>query len=327
VTGPEFWASSGFHLLRREPDGRLAVTADFLRAYLSRPELRADEDADPKERALAARLSRDPLGEVAASETAAIEDADARHNWEALLRFRAVLLSAGSVERAYQRIASGEAMSIPPVFLDHLVHAILRGVLEGTVDPLRLRAAELLFRTQMVAIEGGVVRVGDEEMILAAADPRRAGEVQIDLLTPANAHAYWPRSDRFDTALEIGFASAGLDALCRVLEHWLRHMAGLGAAIQPVQSIRDERWRWHIGLDAEASAILNDLYSGATVEEPRLARILSLFRMELEPHPSLRSDMSGRPVYLAMAMNARGRLTLKPQNLLLNLPWGEGERP
>ena len=58
-------------------------------------------------------------------------------------------------------------------------------------------------------------------------------------------------------------------------------------------------------LDAEASAILNDLYRGATVEEPRLARILSLFRMELEPHPSLRSDMSGRPVYLAMAMNAR----------------------
>ena len=69
MTGPEFWASSGFHLLRREPDGRLAVTADFLRAYLARPELRADEAADPKERALAARLSRDPLGEVAASET------------------------------------------------------------------------------------------------------------------------------------------------------------------------------------------------------------------------------------------------------------------
>ena len=327
MTGPEFWASSGFHLLRREPDGRLAVTADFLRAYLARPELRADEAADPKERALAARLSRDPLGEVAASETAAIEDADARHNWEALLRFRAVLLSAGSVERAYLRIASGEAVSIPPVFLDHLVHAILRGVLEGTADPLRLRAAELLFRTQMVTIEDGVIRVGDEEMILAAADPRRAGEVQIDLLTPANAHAYWPRSDRFDTALEIGFSSAGLDALCRVLERWLGHMAGLGAAIQPVQSIRDERWRWHIGLDAEASAILNDLYRGASVEEPRLGRILSLFRMELEPHPGLRPDMSGRPVYLAMAMNARGRLTLKPQNLLLNLPWGEGKRP
>jgi hypothetical protein len=49
--------------------------------------------------------------------------------------------------------------------------------------------------------------------------------------------------------------------------------------------------------------------------------------MELEPHPSLRPDMAGRPVYLAIALNARGRLTLKPQNLLLNLPWGAGERP
>jgi hypothetical protein len=37
--------------------------------------------------------------------------------------------------------------------------------------------------------------------------------------------------------------------------------------------------------------------------------------------------MSGRPIYLGMAMTERGRLRLKPQNLVLNLPWAEGERP
>jgi len=30
--------------------------------------------------------------------------------------------------------------------------------------------------------------------------------------------------------------------------------------------------------------------------------------------------VAGRPVYLGMAMNAKGKLRLKPQNLLVNLP-------
>jgi hypothetical protein len=34
----------------------------------------------------------------------------------------------------------------------------------------------------------------------------------------------------------------------------------------------------------------------------------------------MRSDIAGRPVYLAMAMDSNHRLRLKPQNLLLNLP-------
>jgi hypothetical protein len=33
--------------------------------------------------------------------------------------------------------------------------------------------------------------------------------------------------------------------------------------------------------------------------------------------------MAGRPIYLGMAMTESGRLRLKPQNLLLNLPWQE----
>jgi len=34
----------------------------------------------------------------------------------------------------------------------------------------------------------------------------------------------------------------------------------------------------------------------------------------------MRPAIAGRPVYLAMAMDANGSLRLKPQNLLLNLP-------
>ncbi|WP_174436781.1 DUF6352 family protein [Azospirillum brasilense] len=40
----DFWKESGFHLLTRDADGWLAVTPDFLRAYLMRPEMRPPED-------------------------------------------------------------------------------------------------------------------------------------------------------------------------------------------------------------------------------------------------------------------------------------------
>jgi hypothetical protein len=46
------------------------------------------------------------------------------------------------------------------------------------------------------------------------------------------------------------------------------------AGIQPVARIDDERWVCHIGLDAEASRLLNDLYQGAVIDEARRARLL-----------------------------------------------------
>jgi hypothetical protein len=320
-TGAEFWLTSGFHLLKRNEAGRLKVTPEFLRAYISRPELQPDEHGDPGECDLAGRFLADPTQPIASDLVAAIADADLRHNWEAVLRFRDLLLNTDSLEEAYTRMAAGTGGRIAPLFFDHLVHAILRGLLDGCTDPIRLRAAELLFRTQIVAIEGSTIRVGDEEMILA----HTKGEVSLDLLTADTGDQYWARSDRFDVALEIGFGSSGLDALCRILESWIGHMTGFIGAIQPIESIRDERWRWHIGLDASASEILNDLYRGTAVPEPRLAQLLSLFRMELEPSPRLVPEMVGRPIYLGMAMTERGRLRLKPQNLLLNLPWREGQ--
>jgi len=73
-------------------------------------------------------------------------------------------------------------------------------------------------------------------------------------------------------------------------------------------------------VDAEASAILNDLYNRVEVDEQRMARLLCLFRLDFEDAADMRPAIAGRPVYLAMAMDAQQRLKLKPQNLLLNLP-------
>ena len=111
-----------------------------------------------------------------------------------------------------------------------------------------------------------------------------------------------------------------LDALCRVLEVWVRHFTGAAVSIQPVQRIDDQRWVWHVGLDSEASALLNDLYDGKEIEEVRRARLLALFRLEFRDAAAMLERVRGRPVYLGLAMTAAQRLKLKPHNLLINLP-------
>ena len=55
-----------------------------------------------------------------------------------------------------------------------------------------------------------------------------------------------------------------------------------------------------------------------------MRRLLCLFRLEFADPADMRAAIKGRPVYLAMAMDAGQRLKLKPQNLLLNLPLREG---
>ena len=100
----------------------------------------------------------------------------------------------------------------------------------------------------------------------------------------------------------------------------MRHLSGRRGRIQPVQQIRDERWVWHVGLDVEASGLLNDLYEGRAVDETRLARLLSLFRLEFRDADAMLARVRGRPVYLGLAMSESQRVKLKPQNLLLNLP-------
>jgi hypothetical protein len=338
----DFWRDSGYHLLERRNDGHLAVTDDFLRAYLNRPEVRPVEESNESERALHAALLRNPREAVSGERLAAIGDPDAIENYQVVLGFRERLMAADSLEDAYLKLflepaGSQGAVMVPPLFIDQLAHVIARAVLEGESDPLKLRAGELLFRPQQVTINDGAIMAADAEtvemyassggfgslgrLVAEAQTPLRT--LELDVLTEDNAALYWGRDSRYDTVLNLNFAGAGLDALCRVLERWVRHFFTIGVSIQPVQKISDERWVWHIGLDAEGTAMLNDLYNGVEVGEGRLARLLSLFRMEFEDPSLLLPSVAGRPVYLAMAMSEQGQLRLKPQNLLVNLPLAE----
>jgi hypothetical protein len=90
--------------------------------------------------------------------------------------------------------------------------------------------------------------------------------------------------------------------------------------IQPLRKVDDAQWRWHLGLDAESSLLLDDLYRGQEVEPERLRRLVSLFRLDFDDAAEMRVDVAGRPVYLGLMGTADQILRLKPQNLLLNLP-------
>jgi hypothetical protein len=339
-TVPEFWRSSGYRLVEVDAEQRLRPTDDFLRAFLLRPEIVPVAESCDAELALHEALLAEPRLNLPDSRLAALADPDARDNYRTLLAFRDRLLAAPSLEAAYLELVRRGAAGIPPLFLDQLVHVILRHILRGCTDPLRLRAGELLFREQKVTIQDGRVMLADDETVeMQAAAARPLGlapevslarllepseaplrSVELDVLKDANAGLYWARSDRFDTVLDLSFTRPGLDALCRVLEAWTRHFTGAVVAIRPVQQIRDERWVWHAGLDAEGSAILNDLWQGQTVDDARRAQLLSLFRLEFRNPDDMLARVRGRPVYLGLAMTGARRLKLKPQNLLVNLP-------
>ncbi|MFZ1426988.1 MAG: DUF6352 family protein [Geminicoccaceae bacterium] len=330
----DFWASSGWHLLQRRDDGRHAVSDDFLRAYLLRPELTPVEESCPAERRLHAALLESPRQPITPVTLLRLKDPDARENYEVFAAFRDLLTGTATLEDAYLALATGAAPGVPSLFLDHLTHAILRGILDGCVDGVRLRAAECLFRTQSVMVSDGAILLADTDtvalharsgglgslgaLVLEAQTPLR--QVELDVVGSDNAELYLQRSDRFDMVLDVSFTRPGLDALCRVLEAWVRHFLAVDVGIQPLQAVRDAQWRWHLGLDAEATVLLNDLYAGTEVDDDRLARLLSLFRIDIKVPELVRVDVRGRPVYMGMAQDAARTLRLKPQNLLVNLP-------
>ena len=340
AAAPDFWRSSGYRMVEVDAERRLRPTDDFLRAFLLRPEILPVGESCEAELTLHEALLTEPRLAVPGARLNELADPDARANYQTWLDFRDRLLVQPSLEGAYLELVRRGTADTPPLFLDQLVHVILRHILSDCADPLRLRAAELLFREQKVTIQDRRVMLADDETVemqAAAAgrlglapevslarllDPSEAPlrTVELDVLAEANAQLYWARSDRFDTVLDLSFTRPGLDALCRVLEAWVQHFTGVAVAIQPVQQIRDERWVWHLGLDAEASAILNDLWEGRTVDDARRAQLLSLFRLDFRNPDDMLARVRGRPVYLGLAMTSARHLKLKPQNLLVNLP-------
>lgn len=314
----------------------MSVTDDYLRAYYLRPEVHPVEESCAAERALHAALMADPQRPVARRELELMQDPDARHNYEVVLRFRDRLLQSGSLEGCYMNLFKG-GVDIPPLFIDQMAHVALRNILDGCDDPLRLRAAEVFFREQKATIQDGHVLLADLETVEMHASGSRYGSLgrliveaqgatakaELDVLDRQNAALYWGRESRHDTVLSFTYGTPALDAICKVMEAWIFHFLRIQVQVTPIRKIEEPRWAWHIGLDAEASAILNALWAGEQIDAGRMRRILALFRLEFAEPGEMRQDIAGRSVYLALAADENDAVRMKPQNLLLNLPINE----
>lgn len=329
----DFWTSSGYDLLDRTTEGRLVVTDEYLRYYFSRPELALVAESCAAERALHERLLEKPRAEVSAADLARLEDVDARENYAVMLRFRDQLLQAPTLEAFYDSLFRRD-VAVPPDFIHHTVQVILRGILDGVDDGLEARAAEIFFREQSVTIQEGAVMFADRDTVRRYGSSAGLGDfgrlmrelqqpltsAELEVLDRATAAEYFSRDERHDLALQMNPGTDASEAFARVLERWIAHFHGTGTRIEPVREIPDEDWVWHVGLDAEATAMLNDLYNGGDVDEERMKRIVGLFRLEFRDASAALADLHGAPVFLGLATTPQSTLRMKPQNLLMNLP-------
>ena len=123
-----------------------------------------------------------------------------------------------------------------------------------------------------------------------------------------------------DFVVRLNHGTPAAQSLCKVIERWIAHFCKVTVKVRTVSAIEEEHWAWHIGLDAESTSLLNDLWHGKQVDNGRLQRLISLYRMDFADFSAMRRDIAGRTVYLALSMDRDGVVRMKPQNLLTNLP-------
>jgi hypothetical protein len=353
----DFWLSCGFDGLVASQAGMLTPTDAYWRWLLARPELVLLPESCPAERRLHGALLEAPTKAINPEALKAFKDPDARESYTYFLRFRDGVLAAGTLEAYYAKLFRASAITIPPLFIDMMVQAILRNILGNETDAQVLRAAEFLFRSQRVASSEGRIIAGDQEALDNAQETGGIGDLgrllmqnkvqltdaHMQVLGKENALQFWQSagksSYRYQWLLDLTHevsaqfgegqhafsfqlarSTSGLKSLARVLELWIAHFHRVGVRIQPLAKVDDPAWRWHIGLDVESTTLLNALYNQEPVDDASMQRLISLFRLEFVNPAEMRADLAGKPVYLGLAMARNGLLRVKPQNLLLNLP-------
>jgi hypothetical protein len=223
---------------------------------------------------------------------------------------------------------------IPPLFMNQLVHVILRNALDGIDDPLVLRAAELFFRVQRVTSHDGALLAADEETVGGMTTQPVSPLVSmlglpehgnIDVINADNAASYWERSDRYDMAIDLTAGREGLAALARAMQRWIGHLLGVDVEIEAMPELREVNWRWYVGLDADATKIGDRLWNGDEIDDDTMRRVVGLFRLTIRDAGQMLGNVRGEPVYLILSMTPDNLLRMKPQNLLTGLPLRQTE--
>lgn len=325
----DFWISCGHHLLDRDEGGGLLLTDDFLKVYMARPEMIPPPEACAVERRLHAALLADPRTKVAAADIAAIADADARENWQMLIAFRDHLVRHKTLEAAYSDLVKQGLSKTPQLFVNQLVHVVMRNVLDGVDDASVVRAGEMFYRTQRVTMHEGSLIAADEEKI-GGSNPASVSplvsmlgipaEAHIHVINADNAEGYWERSDQFDMAIDLTAGRDGLKALAAAMQRWIGHVLGVDVAIEPLIEMREVNLAWYVGLDSEATKIGDLLWNGEDIDEATMSQVIGLFELTFRDPSIVIEKVRGEPVYLILAMTEDKLIRMKPQNLVTGLP-------
>ena len=325
----DFWISCGHHLLDRDEGGGLLLTDDFLKVYMARPEMIPPPEACDVERRLHAALLADPRTPVSAADIAAIADADARENWQMLIAFRDHLVRHKTLEAAYIELVKQGLSHTPQLFVNQLVHVVMRNALDGVDDANVVRAGEMFFRPQRVTMHEGSLIAADEEKI-GGANPASVSplvsmlgipdEAHIHVINAETAEGYWERSDQFDMAIDLTAGGQGLKALAEAIRRWIGHLLGVAVKIEPLTEMREVNLAWYVGLDADATRIGDLLWHGEDLDEATMGQVVGLFRLTFDDQSVVLDKVKGEPVYLILAMTADRLIRMKPQNLVTGLP-------
>ena len=135
-----------------------------------------------------------------------------------------------------------------------------------------------------------------------------------------NAAFYFEHSDQFHVALDLTGGRRGLQALGTVIARWIGHLLAADADIEPLVEMREEKFTWYVGLDADGTRIGDALWNGEELDEAAQARLIGLYRLTFRDPAVVMDKVQGEPVYLIMAMDKDKILRLKPQNLVTGLP-------
>ena len=324
----DFWPSCGHHLLDRADGGGLLLTDDFLKVYLARPELMPPPEACDAEHKLHAALLAEPRKLVSAADVAAIADADARENWRVMLAFRDFLMKHPTLEATYLDIVR-RGVKVPHLFLNQLVHVILRNALDGCEDPYVLRAAEIFFRPQRMTLHEGSLIAADEETIAGESGtpvsplvsmlgiPR---EAEIDVMNDANADHYFEHSDLFHAALDLSGGQRGHLALAEAIRRWIGHLLAIEVDVEPFTEVTNAIFTWYAGIDSEGTRIGDALWKGEPLDNATRNRIVGLYKLRFRDPADVVETLRAEPVYLILAAGADMVLRFKPQNLVTGLP-------
>ena len=330
----DFWSQSGYALLHVDAQQQLVVTDAFLSFLLDRPELAPVDSSCDAERALFSQLVAQPRTALSDDRLAQLANPDVADNYRVWLRFRDRVLARPTLEASYMALFQGAGVDVPPVLVNQLTHVLVRHVLGAAPSAMAARVGEMFFRTQLITTtDKGALLAADEEVVKARAPNagfdlmgllRTGGGaligVDLDVIGDDNQDVYWERDMRYDTVVAVNSQQPAIKALCDLMAQWVWHFLHVKVRVTAQDKVQDKKWVWHLGLDMQSSAILNDLYVGKRVDSKRMSQLLCLFKLEFDNATDMLAKVAGKPVYMAIACDTDNRLKLKPQNLLLNLP-------